>query len=44
MLIIIALRPKVKGHPWLPELKARKKELENGGDGQVKCLSHSMKT
>lgn len=22
MLVILALRPKVKGHPWLPELKA----------------------
>lgn len=22
MLVILALRPEVKGHPWLPELKA----------------------
>lgn len=22
MLVILALTPKVKGHPWLPELKA----------------------
>lgn len=31
MLIILALRPKVKGHPWLPELKARKKGAGNLG-------------